>query len=90
MIKSACVLTLCVVLAGCGSSSKPKTTGWTSPQKASYLKSCHQIALRHIKGLKVSNKQRDKYCAKQLQLAQKYNPHHKHVHGFVGAYSVTQ
>jgi hypothetical protein len=80
-----------VALAACGSagSAKTETAGWTLAQKSSYLTSCHHIAVRHIKGLKVSSKQRDNYCAKQLQLAQKYNPKHKNVHGFVGAYMVT-
>ena len=70
-------------------SSSSSTNGWTSAQKASYLRSCHRIALRHVRGLKVSGKQRNKYCAKQLQLAQKYNPRHRHVHGFIGAYTAT-
>jgi hypothetical protein len=61
-----CALLMSIALAACGSSgsSKGRTTGWTSAQKATYLTSCHRIALRDIKGLKVLSKQRDHYCAK--------------------------
>jgi hypothetical protein len=35
-----------------------------------------------------NHEQRVTYCAAQLKNAEKYNPQHKDVHGFVGAYSV--
>lgn len=82
---------LCVVVAGCGSSSSLKISAfhpWNLAQRVSYLNSCHKIALR-LKSLQVTNKQRALYCNEQLQLAMKYNPKHKNVHGFVGAYSVS-
>jgi hypothetical protein len=70
--------------------STPATSNsdpWTASEQASYLKSCHEIALKGLQG--VTTAQRDHYCTAQLQLAQKYNPTHRDVHGFVGAYSVS-
>ncbi len=75
------------LLTACGSSTSPKSSGWTSADQKSYLVSCHKLALRGLKG--VTRQQRDTYCAAQLKNAEKYNPHHIGVHGFVGAYSVS-
>lgn len=75
------------LLTACGSSTSPKSSGWTSADQASYLVSCHKLALRGLKG--VTTQQRDTYCAGQLKNAEEYNPHHIGVHGFVGAYSVS-
>ncbi len=60
---------------------------WTVRDTAAYLASCHSLALRGIVG--VTHRQRVKYCAAQLKNAEKYNPQHRNVHGFVGAYSVS-
>lgn len=60
---------------------------WTAGDKVAYLASCHSLALRGIAG--VTHEQRAMYCATQLKNAEKYNPQHKNVHGFVGAYSVS-
>jgi hypothetical protein len=78
----AWALVLACAVAGCGSSSPQ---GWTATDKAQYLASCHSLALRGIPG--VTHEQRVTYCAAQLKNAEKYNPQHKDVHGFVGAYS---
>jgi hypothetical protein len=58
---------------------------WTAGDERAYLSSCHSQALRAIAG--VTHQQRAKYCATQLKNAERYNPQHKNVHGFVGAYS---
>ena len=55
--------------------------------KRAYLSSCHSQALRGIAG--VTHQQRAEYCATELKNAERYNPQHKNVHGFVGAYSVS-
>jgi hypothetical protein len=55
--------------------------------REAYLASCHSLALRGIAG--VTSKQRVRYCTTQLKNAETYNPQHKNVHGFVGAYSVS-
>lgn len=81
---AAVIATLACAIAGCGSSSPQ---GWTAADKAEYLASCHSLALRGIRG--VTHQQRVTYCAAQLKNAEKYNPQHKGVHGFVGAYSVS-
>lgn len=75
------------LLTACGSSTPPKPSGWTSADQASYIVSCHMLALRGLKG--ATTKQRDTYCAAQLKDAEKYNPRHIGVQGFVGAYSVS-
>ena len=62
-------------------------SSWTAGDKEAYLASCHSLALRGIAG--VTHGQRAKYCAAQLKNAEKYNPQHNNVHGFVGAYSVS-
>jgi hypothetical protein len=59
---------LCVVVAGCGSSSSLKISAfhpWNLAQRVSNLNSCHKIALR-LKSLQVTNKQRALYCNEQL------------------------
>jgi hypothetical protein len=70
-------------MTGCGGGS----SGWTSAQKAEYLASCHSAVLSVLPG--PTHEQRVTYCAAQLKNAEKYNPHHTNVHGFVGAYTVT-
>jgi len=77
-------LLLACAVAGCGSSS---SQGWSAAEKAAYLASCHSLALRGIPG--VTRQQRATYCAAQIKNAERYNPEHKDVHGFVGAYSAS-
>jgi hypothetical protein len=74
-------------LRNSGASGEAHTSGWTAGDKRAYLSSCHSQALRGVAG--VSRHQRVKYCATQLKNAERYNPRHKNVHGFVGAYSVS-
>jgi hypothetical protein len=96
--KGACTVALAVLVAGCGSSgspSSPKKVGWTSVEKTLFMKTCSgpEGINGLFKGTKnsMSKHQINRYCAKQLQLAQKYNPHHRRVakNGYVGAYTVT-
>jgi hypothetical protein len=81
------VVVLAGGFAGCGNSSvKTKAPpGWTASEQSGYLASCHKVALKGVSGVTMA--QQHTYCTAQLKLAQKHNPAHTDVHGFVGEYS---